>query len=57
MGSRQRHFMKALPSEPHAQSDLRITALNKGHLPQHVLQIQSSDESDIAVTKKNESLL
>lgn len=50
--------MKALPEvEPDAQSDLRITALNKGHLPQHVLQIQSSDESDIAVTKKNESLL
>ena len=49
--------MKALPSEPGVQSDLRITALNKGHLPQHVLQIQSSDESDIAVTKKNESLV
>ena len=51
MGSGQWHFMKALPSEPDVQSDLRITALNKD-----TYLSMSSDESDIAVTKKNDSL-
>ena len=45
--------MKALPSEPDEQSDLRITAPNKGN----VLQTQSSYESDIAMAENNNQSL